>query len=290
MRDSRDDIKKIIEWHMICLQEGKSQFPCNFVPLVVGPSGSGKTYSITKTIAEWALYDDKGAKEDIPFIYIDSTQLTAEGWDGVSISQALYDGCQGDIDLLNYAIIYIDEIDKLGYSGGSVSDKHNKNIQSNLLSWLDPGTDKSLQVRVNNEKRSIPVSVAQATWIFSGAFEPLFQDKTLQSKSIGFNADPVSVDTTNYDQKMHWNDIKKAGLMPELVNRMNVLIQTKEYTDKELKGILESSYDKKFIESILGVKVPTSKLIGDVKGHKAGARGINKALYQKALERYKLRE
>ena len=290
MKNPRDDIRKIVEWHATCITEGEGQFPCNFIPLIVGPSGSGKTYTVVESVNEWTISYSNGFEDSIPFIYIDATQLTAEGWDGLTLSECLYDGCNGDVDLLEKAIIYVDEIDKLSMNMPGNAGGHHKNIQSNLLSWLDKSSDKALSIKQGGKYSHIPVSVAQATWIFSGAFEPLFQAKSIDNKSMGFNADVSQNNKVNYNQAIAWQDIMKAGLMPELVNRMNVLIQTYEYSDKQLEEIIKGSYDKKFIEKILGVKVPNAKVLRETKKFKAGARGINKALYQEALEKYQLKE
>lgn len=288
MRDPRDDIRKVIEWHVRCITEGPGQFPCNFVPLVVGPSGSGKTYTITESLNEWDIVlDDR--ELSVPFVYIDATQLTSEGWEGQSLSNVLRDAYTFYGEDLKYAVIYIDEVDKLAATGAdSNHSAHNLAIQSNLLSWLDKGVPKS--IAGNSRSRAIEISTAQMTWIFSGAFESLFVAKSLDNKGMGFNAEVEKNRKVNYNQKLGWEDIKKAGLMPELVNRMNVLIQTYEYSDKEMTEIIKENYDKRFIETILGVKIPMARALRDAKKFKAGARGISKALYQEALEKYQFKE
>lgn len=288
MRDSRDDIKKIIEWHVTCITDGPGQFPCNFIPLIVGPSGSGKTYTVTEALNDWDVVMD-GKPMTVPFVYVDATQLTAEGWEGQSLSDVLRDAFDEYGDAMEYGIIYIDEIDKLAAKSGSAQrDAHLTGVQSNLLSWLDKSSDKILPAK--RGYKPLQVSTAQITWIFSGAFEQLFMAKSLDNKGMGFNALVDKNTKVDYTQKMTWQDIKKAGLMPELVNRMNILIQTYEYSDKELLDIIKEDYDKKFIETILDVKMPASKVLRNTLKHKAGARGISKALYQEALERYKLKE
>jgi ATP-dependent protease Clp ATPase subunit len=163
----------------------------------------------------------------------------------------------------------------------------NRNTQSNILKWLDPDTYMELQSGMGSKYK---VSTAQMTFIFSGAFEGLFEAKQLDSKEMGFNADVKSYDPMRmYEHKIGWEEIKKYGLMPELVNRFNVLIQTQPYTKRQLNKISKKSYDRAFIEQMLDVSINDKKLIEDSIKDRSGARGLKKSMYGQALDKYKLK-
>jgi ATP-dependent protease Clp ATPase subunit len=276
MRCGRDKIKHIIEWHYICLKLG---LPSNFVSLIVGQSGSGKTHTIKheiyKFMAEYGL--------EIPFIEIDATQLTSEGWEGFNLSKVLCDKVS-NLDDLQKAVIYVDEVDKLVATSDGRRGEHQLGVQSNFLKYLEGGVISLKPDRIHTHE----ISTAQMTWIFSGAFEPIFEARRKENNSIGFSEEHIS--TTNesvYNYKIDWSDIIKAGLMPELINRMNILIQTSPYSVDELKEISENGHDSYFSELVLNVPVDHEACAKYSKELKAGARGIHKYVYQNALENYK---
>ena len=75
--------------------------------LLLGDSGTGKTY-LMELLAE---------KLDVPFLIIDSTQLTIPGYVGKDIQEYLwdlYEKCDKDVEKAEHAIIFFDEIDKKG--------------------------------------------------------------------------------------------------------------------------------------------------------------------------------
>ena len=77
--------------------------------LLLGPSGSGKTFIVEK-ISEIL---------EIPFLSYDATSMSATGYEGNSvknIAMELFQKCDGDDELCEKAIIYIDEIDKIACS------------------------------------------------------------------------------------------------------------------------------------------------------------------------------
>jgi ATP-dependent protease Clp ATPase subunit len=286
---SRNKIKKIIEWHEACLREG---FPVNFVPLIVGPSGSGKTYTIENQIQEVAKKSDYL----IPFFKVDATAYTAKGWEGPDLDEQIAiqvkEYCQEHDaryeDALSSAIIYIDEIDKVLMSGGHAgSDVGNKTQQFQLLTLLQPNATWTVGPKYQPSKApSFSVSCAQILFIFSGAFEPVFYNKMAQSKSIGFSSTPTDFSQKAlYDQEVTWEDLKGSGGVPELLNRMNVLVQTKPYTEKELAEMYNKSWDKAFVEKYLCKPVDPKEVVDYAVKAKSGARGLNKFLYQDALKR-----
>lgn len=297
MRDGRKDIEKVIEWFCMQSFDQYQTLPVNYVPLVVGPSGSGKTHTIKRTIEKYTdiINRDRPNKIPwyIPFIEIDATMLTAEGWEGLSLPNALGQAAVGleDPSHIQSAVIFIDEIDKIAMSSDVRHSNHAKNIQQNFLKLLDPDVMYTVYSGSKRGGTSFDINLSQTLIIFGGAFESIFQQKLLTKKSIGFNADTVSEADLSilYDQELNWEDIKKFGFMEEFVNRMNVLIQTKPYSKYQLNHIARNSFDKSFIENELGVKVSCNSAVNNSINAKSGARGIQKDMYQQALGKYKLK-
>ena len=74
--------------------------------IVVGPTGVGKTY-LVKHIAELI---------GVPFVKADATKFSETGYVGGDVDDLVRDLVQkaeGDVDLAEFGIIYIDEIDKI---------------------------------------------------------------------------------------------------------------------------------------------------------------------------------
>ena len=285
---SRQDISKVLEWYASSITNG---YPIKFRPLIIGPSGSGKTYTIKQEIKK--LEEHTGYVH--PFIQIDATSYTAHGWEGtnfedVIIEQALEYAKQYDTSVesvVEESIIYIDEIDKILMADGHKgSDSSNRSQQFNLLKVLDE--DGVIELKQKYGKDYGTVSTNKILFIFSGAFENIFRNNMESSRSIGFDAKPVDFSQAAlYDQKLSWNHLLQGGAVPELLNRMNVLIQTKPYTDKQLNSIAATSWDLNFVEKFLGKPVDRKEMIAEAQKSKAGARGLSKYIYQDALRRSK---
>jgi len=97
--------------------------------LLIGPSGSGKTH-LVKSLASYL---------NVPLVIGDATSLTEAGYVGddvESLLSKLIQVAEGDIEVAQRGIVYIDEIDKIR-SGGSGFKDMRLGVQHGLLKILE---------------------------------------------------------------------------------------------------------------------------------------------------------
>lgn len=202
--------------------------------LSVGTTGTGKTETY-RLIAEYL---------SVPLTIFDCKSLTANGYVGLSITDALksvYYSSNEDIKKAEKSILVLDEIDKLASRGNDVNDV---SVQESLLKMLDGyiydvEVKKNLHVRIDSSFMTIAAL---------GAFQDLFNNKT-NHKSMGF------MSTTEEGPKdITIEDFVKYGMKAELMGRFKNISYYKTLTKDELKLILTSS--------------KTSALIGKVERYK----------------------
>ena len=101
--------------------------------LLLGPTGVGKTYLIKK-VAELI---------GVPFVKADATKFSETGYVGSDVEELVRDlvkAANGNIQLAQYGIIYIDEIDKIASSfgpNGGGKDVSGRGVQINLLKLME---------------------------------------------------------------------------------------------------------------------------------------------------------
>ena len=98
--------------------------------LVLGPTGVGKTY-LLKCIARII---------GVPFVKADATKFSETGYVGRDVEDMVRDlvkSSDGNVELAEFGIIYIDEIDKLSSSGQGSKDVSGKGVQINLLKLME---------------------------------------------------------------------------------------------------------------------------------------------------------
>src|SRR5881628_62110 len=164
--------------------------------ILVGPTGVGKTYLI-KHIAELIK---------VPFVKADATKFSETGYVGGDVEdlvRELVDKADGDVQLAQFGIIYIDEIDKLAAAGNLIGrDVSGRGVQTTLLKLMEE-TDVPLrgandlqaqlqaafefQKRGGKAKRET-ISTQHILFVVSGAFEQLKQQisRRVAQGQIGF--------------------------------------------------------------------------------------------------------
>lgn len=235
--------------HLLALNN-KEPVLLNKVPLIIGPTGSGKTYS-AKTLA--SIFD-------IPFIDQDLTMVTSSGYQGFKLKDALDDlvvrsknilvsqnksvDNDQDLELAQYGIIILDELDKLAkkenHNGKDVSGEE---VQNELLRFLEGGSYKLNDGRTFNTRN--------VYFVLTGAFENISKSKINNSFSESdFEDEPIS-EKSYFDITLQ--DIVDYGIVDQLAGRIGNIIPLNKLTKNDLKIIFRKSKDSLTDKTLLDV-------------------------------------
>lgn len=210
--------------------------------LIVGPSGCGKTL-LARTLAKIL---------NVPFVIVDATSMTEAGYVGDDVEiciQQLIAAADGDVELAQKGIVYIDEIDKIARAGGNRSiarDVSGQGVQESLLKLIEgctisvPVSDRRKHPQGNN----VQFDTSNVLFICGGAFEGLFD--TEKKTSVGFNTIEQAKTNDNNEEankKLTSGALKKYGIMPELIGRLHVKCALTGLTENDLVHILTEPED-----------------------------------------------
>jgi ATP-dependent Clp protease ATP-binding subunit ClpX len=218
--------------------------------IMIGPTGVGKTYLI-KLIA---------TKLGVPFVKGDATKFSETGYVGGDVEDLVRDlvyEAGDDIELAQYGIIYIDEIDKIASSNQLIGpDVSRTGVQRALLKPMEE-TDVDLKVshdpisqiqaienyRKTGKKEKRTVNTRNILFIVSGAFNHLEKiiQKRMQEKGIGFGA---SLKSKKQSPKLlgqvRAEDLIAYGFESEFVGRLPVSVVLEELSEDDLYQILKN--------------------------------------------------
>jgi len=216
--------------------------------LMLGPTGVGKTY-LVKLIAK---------KIGVPFIKGDATKFSETGYVGGDVEDLIRDlvkEADDDIELAQYGIVYIDEIDKIAASrnlhGADVS---RAGVQRALLKPMEE-TEVNLKVphdpvsmmqeldsfQKTGKRSKKSVNTANILFIVSGAFSGLSEivQKRITHQSIGFGASlPRETPENELLKALKTEDLLKFGFESEFIGRLPVRSVLEPLTRKDLFDIL----------------------------------------------------
>lgn len=255
--------------------------------ILVGETGTGKTL-LAKTIAKML---------EVPFAIVDATVLTEAGYVGEDIESLLTRLLQAadyDVEAAERGIVFIDEIDKIARKGGDnpsiTRDVSGEGVQQGLLKLLE-GSVVNVPPqggRKHPEQKMIAVNTKDILFICGGAFDGIEKiiSNRLNTQVIGYGSHKLKdkIDKSNFLKYINPSDIKKYGLIPEIVGRLPVLTHLNPLDKKALREILtepKNSIIKQYIKlfDMDNIKLEFDEealdfIVEQSVKHKLGARGL----------------
>jgi endopeptidase Clp ATP-binding regulatory subunit ClpX len=210
--------------------------------IMIGPTGVGKTF-LVKLIAN---------KIGVPFVKGDATKFSETGYVGGDVEDLVRDlvyEAKGNIELAQYGIIYLDEVDKLAASRGLIGpDVSRSGVQRALLKPMEE-TEVELKVphdpisqieavqeyQRTGKREKKKISTRHILFIMSGAFNGLEEivEKRRHQKGIGFGAEmPVKDTQAKHLRHLKAEDLIQYGFESEFIGRLPV-VTVFEYLETE---------------------------------------------------------
>ena len=218
--------------------------------IMIGPTGVGKTF-LVKLIAN---------KIGVPFVKGDATKFSETGYVGGDVEDLVRDlvyEAKGDIELAQYGIIYLDEIDKIAASHSLIGpDVSRSGVQRALLKPMEE-TEVEMKVphdpisqieaiqeyQKTGKREKKKISTKHILFIMSGAFNGLeaIVKKRLNRQGIGFGADIQQKDEqTEYLRHLKAEDLIQYGFESEFIGRLPVVTVFEPLEAEDLYKILRN--------------------------------------------------
>lgn len=257
--------------------------------LLLGETGTGKTM-IARTVAKML---------DVPFCIADATVLTEAGYVGEdveSIITRLLQVAEYDVEKAEKGIIFIDEIDKIARKSDNPSitrDVSGEGVQQGLLKLLEGSVVNVAPKggRKHPDQPMIQVDTKNILFICAGAFDGLEKKiaQRLNQHVVGYTSSLNRQNIKNEDEvlllsKVTVQDLKRFGLIPEILGRLPVITYTESLDRNALIRILnepKNAIVKQYVKlfEMDGIKLTFDKevfeyVVDKTIKNKIGARGL----------------
>ena len=265
--------------------------------ILLGPTGVGKTY-LVKHVAELI---------GVPFVKADATKFSETGYVGGDVEDLVRDlvaRADGDANLAQYGIVYIDEIDKIAAAGNAIGgrDVSGRGVQTTLLKLMEetevpvknPMDIQSqmqsafeFQRRGGKGARKETINTRHILFIVSGAFERLRDqiDRRLRQSQIGFaKLEGSPADDATVLRQVTTRDFIDYGFEPEFIGRLPVRVVCEELGADDLYEILhrsEGSIVRQYERAFQAYGIEATFTAGALRalaerasGERTGARGL----------------
>ena len=205
--------------------------------LMLGPTGCGKTM-LARSVAGYL---------DVPFVIADATSLTEAGYvgdDAESMIARLLAAADGNVELCQRGIVFIDEVDKISRRGESASitrDVSGEGVQQALLKLVE-GTRCRVTAqggRKHPQGDMVEIDTTNILFMAGGAFvglDAIVRNRT-RGTSVGFNAE-VTPGTVTDLAAVSPDDLVKFGMIPEFVGRFPNWVVLHSLSELDLYHVL----------------------------------------------------
>jgi endopeptidase Clp ATP-binding regulatory subunit ClpX len=290
-------------------QDGHSAQDLEFAKqnvLIVGPTGVGKTYLI-KHIADLI---------GVPFVKADATKFSETGYVGADVDDLVRDlvsKANGNVELAEHGIIYLDEVDKLASSGERLGrDVSGRGVQTTLLKLMEetevplysPNDMRSqLQMMFDMRRGDLPkrqvINTRNILFVVSGAFTGLEKivGRRLSKGSIGFGASPrEELGSSAALREASTQDFIDFGFEAEFIGRLPVRVICDSLDAGDLFDVMKRSegsiirqFEREFAAYGISARFEDSALrvmAGRASVEKTGARGLV-TVWERTLREFK---
>ncbi|MBS0657950.1 MAG: AAA family ATPase [Verrucomicrobia bacterium] len=267
--------------------------------ILLGPTGVGKTY-LVKHVAELI---------GVPFVKADATKFSETGYVGGDVDDLVRDlvrRADGDVELAQYGIIYLDEIDKIAgasnLAGGR--DVSGRGVQTTLLKLMEEtevavrspmDMQGQIQAVMEMQRGGKPkresINTRNILFIVSGAFSGLKERvaRRLKQSALGFGAArtrrPEDFTEAEIFAEVTTRDFVDYGFEPEFIGRLPVRVFCQQLHADDLYEILQRSegsllrqYERSF--AAYGIRTRFTEdamreIARRAEGEGTGARGLS---------------
>ncbi len=207
--------------------------------MLVGKTGTGKTL-LARSIAKML---------NVPFTIVDATVLTEAGYVGEDVEgilSRLLQACDFDVELAERGIVFIDEIDKIARKSDNPSitrDVSGEGVQQAMLKLLEGATVNVPPQggRKHPDQKYMKVNTKNILFMCGGAFDGIERHirHRMNTHALGFgNSADIRVDDANLLQYVSPQDVKRFGIIPELIGRLPVVTHLNPLDRSALRSIL----------------------------------------------------